>query len=159
MVMATAKKTSAMKPKTPAKAKAKAASKKAAMRVPSVSPLRGNTTEWYLGKLQGWQREAAGEIVAVFAKAAPKATSGIKWAQVVWEQNGPFAFMKGNKAHLTVGFWRGAELDDAGALLEGEGDRMRHLKLREGELPVKAITGFVKQAVALNAAKGDPTKR
>jgi hypothetical protein len=150
--MATAKKTSAAKARVPAK--------KVAKRVPSVSPLRGRTTDWYIGTMQGWQRALATEIAAAFAKAAPKSTSSIKWGQVVWELGGPFAFMKGNKAHITVGFWRGAELDDAGGLLEGDGDRMRHLKLRESEkLPARAIAAFVKQAVALNAAKGDPTKR
>ncbi len=146
--MATAKKPSATARKAPA------------TKVPSVSPVRGNSADWYLGTLSGWQGAVARDVTAVFAKAAPKATSGVKWAQLVWELGGPFAFMKANKAHLTLGFWRGAELLDPGGLLEGDGDRMRHLKLREGQaLPEKAITAFVKQAVALNRANGDPTKR
>lgn len=155
--MATSKKSSQAKPRSKAAAPK---AKKATRTVPSVSPSRGKTPAWYLETLAAPERAIADQIMDLFVKAAPKATASIKWAQIVWESNGPFAFMKGNKAHVTLGFWRGAELEDAGGLLEGSGDRMRHLKLTAGsKLPTKAIAAFVKQALALNAANGDPTKR
>ena len=34
------------------------------------------------------------------------------------------------KAHVNVGFFRGAQLEDPGGLLEGNGKFMRHVKLR-----------------------------
>ena len=36
------------------------------------------------------------------------------------------------RAHINVGFFLGADLDDPGGLLEGSGKRMRHVKLRPG---------------------------
>ena len=46
-----------------------------------------------------------------------------------------FAYVNAFKAHVNVGFFRGAELPDRNGLLEGTGKFMRHVKLRpEGEV-------------------------
>ena len=68
--------------------------------------------------------------------------------------------MKGAKKHLTFGFWRGIELDDPQGKLEGSGEKMRHLKIKSlQELDTALITGYLRQAVALNAEKGNPTQK
>jgi hypothetical protein len=41
-----------------------------------------------------------------------------------------FAYVNAFKAHVNVGFFRGAEIADPGGLLEGTGKFMRHVKLR-----------------------------
>ena len=41
-----------------------------------------------------------------------------------------FAYANAFKAHVNVGFFRGAELADPDGLLEGTGKFMRHVKLR-----------------------------
>ncbi len=43
-----------------------------------------------------------------------------------------FAYANAFKAHVNVGLFRGAELDDPNGLLEGAGKFMRHVKLRPG---------------------------
>ncbi|MEY4760572.1 MAG: hypothetical protein RLZZ200_428 [Pseudomonadota bacterium] len=43
-----------------------------------------------------------------------------------------FAYVNVFKAHVNVGFFLGAMLDDPEGLLEGEGKRMRHVKLKPG---------------------------
>jgi hypothetical protein len=43
-----------------------------------------------------------------------------------------FAYVAAFKDHVNVGFFRGAELADAGGLLEGTGRSMRHVKVRPG---------------------------
>lgn len=48
-----------------------------------------------------------------------------------------FAYVNAFKAHAAVGFFQGSALPDPGGLLEGEGRRMRHVKLRPGR-PVDA---------------------
>jgi hypothetical protein len=48
-----------------------------------------------------------------------------------------FAYVNVFKAHVNVGFFHGASLPDPSGLLEGEGRRMRHVKLRPG-VPVDA---------------------
>ena len=49
-----------------------------------------------------------------------------------------FAYVNVFKAHVNVGFFRGAELDDPAGLLEGTGKRMRHVKLKPGATPDEA---------------------
>jgi hypothetical protein len=48
-----------------------------------------------------------------------------------------FAYVDAFSAHVNVGFFFGAELDDPAALLDGAGKRMRHVKLHWGR-PVNA---------------------
>ena len=44
-----------------------------------------------------------------------------------------FAYVNAFRAHVNVGFFRGAELPDPSSLLEGTGKFMRHVKLRPGD--------------------------
>ncbi len=137
---------------TPPRAEARA--------TPSISPLRGMAVdEWVKKKAGGWHGQVVEQLIALVRKAAPDATASIKWAQPVFEVGGPFAFIKVAKAHVTFGFWRGAELKDPNSVLEG-GAVMRHMKIASTEdVDEKVIASFVRQAVALNHAKGDPTAR
>lgn len=52
---------------------------------------------------------------------------------VVCVGDAPFAYVNAFKAHASVGFFYGAMLADPAGLLEGEGKRMRHAKLRPGQ--------------------------
>jgi len=44
-----------------------------------------------------------------------------------------FGYVGAFSAHVNVGFFHGAALDDPAGLLEGAGKRMRHVKLRWGQ--------------------------
>jgi hypothetical protein len=48
-----------------------------------------------------------------------------------------FAYVDAFSAHVNVGFFHGADLDDPTGLLEGAGKRMRHVKVRWGQ-PIDA---------------------
>ena len=45
----------------------------------------------------------------------------------------PFGYVDAFSAHVNVGFFHGATLDDPAGLLQGAGKRMRHVKVRWGE--------------------------
>jgi hypothetical protein len=118
------------------------------------------TIEGYIDGLKAWQAEAAAALVAVVREAAPDAKGSIKWAQPVFESNGPAVWIKAFPRWVSIGFWRGAELVDSHGVLEGDGTRMKHVKVRDGdEIPREAIADYVRQAIALNAEKGNPTRR
>jgi len=53
----------------------------------------------------------------------------------------PFGYVNAFKAHASVGFFRGALLSDPAGLLEGSGQRMRHVKLRPGAALDEAALG------------------
>lgn len=58
-----------------------------------------------------------------------------------------FAYVNAFKAHVNVGFFRGAELSDPNGLLEGTGKFMRHVKLRpEGEVDATALLKLIDTA-------------
>jgi hypothetical protein len=118
----------------------------------------GKTVEAYVAGLRGWQRDAAQQLRALVRAAAPNATESFKWGQPIYEQNGPFCYFKSSADHITFGFWRGTELNDPDWKLEGDGDRMKHLKIRSADdVNEAALGGFVRQAVELNQRLGSPT--
>jgi hypothetical protein len=58
-----------------------------------------------------------------------------------------FAYVGAFTAHVNVGFFRGAELNDPDGLFEGTGKFMRHVKLSpERNVNVKALTNLIKTA-------------
>jgi hypothetical protein len=58
-----------------------------------------------------------------------------------------FAYVNVFKAHVDVGFFRGAEIADPEGLLEGTGKFMRHVKLRpEPEADAKALMKLIETA-------------
>jgi len=58
-----------------------------------------------------------------------------------------FAYVNVFKAHVNVGFFRGAEMADPKGLLEGTGRFMRHVKLRPGhDFNSTALTKLIEVA-------------
>ena len=142
-----------MPTKTPTKAK---------RTTPKVSPLRGMPVEtWISTRTSGWQQDVVRRTLATMARAAPGTTCVIKWGQHVLEGQGPIAYVRSAKAHVTIGFWRGSELKDPAGLLEC-GDQMGHFKVTSAaELDTRVLTSLVKQARALDAkpSRAKPARR
>lgn len=58
-----------------------------------------------------------------------------------------FGYVDVFKAHVNVGFFRGAELADPGQLLQGTGKFMRHVKLRaENDVDAAALLKLIETA-------------
>jgi len=165
MVAKAKKKVLVAKKKAPVVAKKKVvlkAVKSPVKKVPPAPPSIGSqgvSVDDYLTKVAPWQRTIIEKLRIVVRAAAPNALESIKWGQPVYEHKGPFAYIKAHAAQVNFGFWRGAELSDDKRMLQGEGERMRHVKILETQ-PIDELTlaSFVKQAVSLNDKKGDPTK-
>ena len=143
--------------KTTAKTKASAA--KTSVAKPSARD-RGVTVDAYIAGLSPEFRAIAERLAGIVHAVVPKATSSIKWGQPVFEHGGPMIWMKAFTKHFGLGFWRGAELPDPQGILEGDGDRMRHVKLRApADIDERAVKALVRAAADANQSKGDPTKR
>ena len=62
-------------------------------------------------------------------------------------EDAAFAYVNAFKAHVNVGFFRGAEIADPDGLLEGTGKFMRHLKLRpESKVDARALMKLIETA-------------
>lgn len=64
-------------------------------------------------------------------------------------ENAAFGYVNSFKAHVNVGFFHGAALDDPAGLLGGTGKRIRHVKLTPGrEVDGAALSGLIDAAYA-----------
>jgi hypothetical protein len=64
-------------------------------------------------------------------------------------QDVAFAYVNVFTAHVNVGFYQGAAIDDPFGLLEGAGRRMRHVKLRPGvDADAMALSHLIEEACA-----------
>ena len=120
---------------------------------------KAKSVDDYIAGLAGWQSEVVIRVRGIVKESAPEASASIKWSQPVFEQNGPFCYVRAFKNHVNFGFWRGVELPDPDGLLQGDGDKMRHIKLSSpDDIAPEPFAALVKSAVILNGEKGNPTK-
>jgi hypothetical protein len=118
------------------------------------------TVDAYVAALPDGQREIVEAVRQLVRPAAPEAREAFKWAQPVFESGGPFAYVKAFPRHVNFGFWRGVEVDGGRGVLETGGAKMAHVKLRQkSDIDVAVFAEMVREAVRLNAEKGDPSRR
>ena len=114
----------------------------------------------YLSGLSGQPAATAMALRAAILGAAPELSESIKWAQPVYEVGGPVCYFKAATAHVTFGFFRGAELRELEPHLQSGGSRMAHLKLRSPEdIGRIKLAELLAAAIALNRSEGNPTRR
>ncbi len=59
----------------------------------------------YITGLDDWNGEVVSEVRSIIRNNAPEAKESIKWAQAVYEINGPFCYIKAFKNSVNFGFW------------------------------------------------------
>jgi hypothetical protein len=117
------------------------------------------TVDEYIAGLEDWQAEVVVGVRKILLEAAPGASESINWAQPVYESHGPFAYIKAFKNNVNFGFWRGIDILDPDGILQGSGEKMRHVKLSGlDDIQEEKFKGFVQEATKLNEDKGDPPK-
>ena len=123
--------------------------------------MKPTNVDEYVATLEGWQVDVVNQLRGLILEAVPEAQERLKWAQPVYEvpEFGPFCYMKAFKNHLNLGFWWGVKLADPKGLLEGSGDKMRHVKITgPDDVKTGAIRALVLEANAANREFGDPSK-
>lgn len=120
--------------------------------VPAESP------DAYVASLSAWQRRYVEALRATTVSAAPL-HEVIKWGHLVYFSNGPVLLIRAEERRVLFGFWRGKHLRHIEPRLKPGGKyEMATLELIEGTpLERSTVVELVKQAVALNATRGDPT--
>ncbi|MGA1849090.1 MAG: DUF1801 domain-containing protein [Thermoplasmatota archaeon] len=109
----------------------------------------------YINGLDPWAAEIVSELRRIVIDAIPEVSESIKWAQPVYDVNGPMIFIKAHSKHVNFGFWRGVQLEDPRGLLEGTGEKMRHVKITSGdEIDSEGLRFLIEQAASLNREYG-----
>jgi len=102
-----------------------------------------------------WMREQAGELGAIAQRWFTVIRNCGDDVRELLHDGHPtacvgdaaFAYVNAFKAHVNVGFFRGAEIADPTRMLEGTGKFMRHVKLRpEGSVDATALTELIRDA-------------
>jgi hypothetical protein len=102
--------------------------------------------------IEGWLREHPGELGAIAGRWFEVMRACGSDVRELLHDGHPtacvgdasFGYVNAFTAHVNVGFFRGAELADPAALLEGAGRFMRHVKLRpEREVDAAALEQLV----------------
>jgi hypothetical protein len=105
--------------------------------------------------IEGWMREhadALGKIANHWFEAMRNCGSDVRELlhdghPTACVGEAAFAYVNAFTAHVNVGFFRGAEIDDPHCLLEGTGKLMRHVKLRpDGAVDAAALTALIETA-------------
>jgi hypothetical protein len=122
--------------------------------------IKYQTVEEYIEKQEEWKSKILIDLRKIIKKSAPKSKESIKWSQPVYEDNiGPFCFLRAHKDHVNIGFWWGSKLKDKNNILEGEGEKMRHIKIfQKTKIDEKEISLFIEQSLNLNIEFGNPSR-
>jgi hypothetical protein len=113
----------------------------------------------YVEALDGWRRALVEEIRAVVLRTA-RFEEVIKWGNLVYLSNGPVLVIRAEDHRVLMSFFRGKQMVALEPRLKPSGKYdLATLDLREG-MTVKPsiVRTLVREAVALNARLGDPTK-
>jgi hypothetical protein len=113
----------------------------------------------YVAALDGWRRALVEELRAAVLDAAPL-QEVIKWGHLVYLSDGPVLLIRAEEECVLFGFWRGQRLRDIEPRLKPGGKyEMATVDLRDGDtIDPEIVRRLTREAVALNAAHGDPTR-
>ena len=81
-------------------------------------------------------------------RVAPRLSETVKWGNGCWVgKNGPVAYVYSAPDHVQFGFFRGSALKDPKRLLNGQGQYVRHIKLRDAsQIDERAFGALLRQA-------------
>jgi hypothetical protein len=120
---------------------------------------KARTAAEYAAGLGDWRGEVVLALRDLVLEVAPDAKESIKWARPVYEASGPLCYIMAFKDHVNFGFWRGVDLPDEAGILEGTGEKMRHVKLTGlDDIREDIFRDLIRAALALNRTEGDPSK-
>jgi hypothetical protein len=114
------------------------------------------TVREYIAALPEPLRTIADTAREATDRALPEATNAIRWAHPTWSiSKVPVCYLKAASQHITLGFWKGASLDDPSGRLQTSGQVMAHVKLRTlDDVDEALITDWVRQAARLETDGG-----
>jgi len=111
-----------------------------------------------IAELGDWRGETLARVRKLIREADPEVVEEWKWRGVpVWEHGGIICTGETYKAVVKLTFARGAALDDPSGLFNSslEGNVRRAIDIKGGEeIDEKALKALIREAVALNMARG-----
>ena len=85
----------------------------------------------YIEELPEHVQQLAAELRQLIFEVSESMTEEIKWGKPSYSRDGLVCYLQTAKSHINFGFYQGAQLDDREGLLEGDGTKMRHIRVRK----------------------------
>jgi hypothetical protein len=112
---------------------------------------------------QSPKNQAIIRALRVFVKRVePELSEVVKWGNGCWiGGNGPVAYVYSDNGYVQFGFFRGSSLRDPKGLLEGKGQYVRHIKVRDpSEIDQRGFAGLLGQATgSRKERRASPTNK
>jgi len=89
-----------------------------------------NALETYFQNVPAEHSQIVTELRKMFLNSDLGVTESYKWSRPVYGCPKDFAYIKYAKKHVTLGFYDASILNDPMGKLEGEGLKMKHLKIK-----------------------------
>lgn len=127
--------------------------------MPMEKSVAAKSPDAYVASLSGWQKQYVETLRSAVVNAA-SLQEVVKWGHLVYFSNGPVLLIRAEQRRVLFGFWRGKSLRSIEPRLKPGGKyEMATLALGE-QTPLErsTVVELVREAVALNASRGDPTK-
>lgn len=107
------------------------------------------TFDLYLADQSPKNRTLIRALRKFVARVAPKLEESVKWGNGCWlKEKAPVVYVYSAPSYVQFGFFRGASLADPASLLEGEGQYVRHIKVRAvKDIDEAAFGALLRQAL------------
>jgi hypothetical protein len=100
----------------------------------------------YINKASDEQIETLEELRKLIHDTVDNVSEEIKWNMPVFNNGKDFAYLRFAKKHITLGFYNIDKIQDPDNLLEGEGNKLKHIKINsKDEVKPKIIAEWLKQ--------------
>src|SRR5687768_11950658 len=102
----------------------------------------------YLEDQRPTNRVIIGALRRFVKRIEPKLSEAVKWGNGCWiGSKGPVAYVYSDTAYVQFGFFNGSSLKDPKGLLEGKGQYVRHIKVRNrSAIDEPAFAALLRQA-------------
>ena len=109
------------------------------------------TVDSWMAELDPPLREIAQALRELILEAAPDLKESIKWNTPNYARGGNVCYLASAKGYINLGFFNGAGLPNPDGLIEGTGEKMRHIKVRRPEdIRPEVFASLVREAARLD---------
>lgn len=107
------------------------------------------TFDLYLADQPAKNQRLIRALRAFVRRTAPALQESVKWGNGCWLQGEiPVSYVYSDETYVQFGFIRGSALRDPGGLLEGNGQFVRHVKVRSlDDIDERAFAALLRQAI------------
>jgi len=103
----------------------------------------------YIGNASEEQIEILEALRKLIHETVENVSEEVKWNMPVFSNGKDFAYLRFAKKHITLGFYNIDKIQDPDNLLEGEGNTLKHIKIKsKAEIQKEVLSLWLKQITA-----------